>query len=143
LRHREFNQTVPILKDTEVTETDLSSHHLFLVGRPDSNALVARFRDALPVEFGPRSFRAGGETYAHPGTALLFAAENPVRPRYSLVVAAGLGGESILTFLQGYQEENFDYSPVICAPYGRPTRGRVLPPRELVRELGPGSPDSR
>lgn len=139
LKHREFNQTVPILKDTEVSEEALATHHLFLVGRPDSNVLMERFQNALPVRFGPRSFKLGDETYAHPGTALLFATENPLQPRFSLVVAAGLGGESVINLVQGYQEEKFDYSPVLCVPYGRAPRVQVLPPPELFRVLS-GSP---
>ena len=78
LRRREFNITVPIKRDSDVTDDDLKGHHLPLIGRPDSNRLVARFREALPVRFGPQSFEVRGKAYAHPETAVLLAAENPL-----------------------------------------------------------------
>ncbi len=86
LRRREFNITVPIKRDSDVSDDDLKGHHLALIGRPDSNRLVARFRDALPVRFGPRSFEVRGKAYAHPETAVLMAAENPLNKRYAMVV---------------------------------------------------------
>ena len=35
-----------------------------------------------------------GETYAHAGTAVIAAGENPANPRYEVVVFAGLGAEA-------------------------------------------------
>ena len=40
--------------DRDVTEEDLRTRHLLLVGRPDSNAVVDRLRSALPVQFASR-----------------------------------------------------------------------------------------
>jgi len=72
----------------------LKANHLLLVGRPDSNSVVERFREALPITFGSRSFVVRGKTYAHPGSAIIAAAENPLHKCYSLVVVAGLSAES-------------------------------------------------
>jgi hypothetical protein len=94
---RHSNYTVPIKTDREVTEDDLRSHHLLLIGRPDSNEVVARFRTALPITFGSRSFTVRNETYGHAGSAVIAAGVNPLNPRYSLVVLAGLGAESTCT----------------------------------------------
>ncbi len=94
LRESWQNHTVPITSDKQVTDADLRSRHVLLIGRPDSNALVARFRKQLPVTFGSHSFIAGGKTYANPGSAVICAADNPLNPRYSLVVVAGLCAES-------------------------------------------------
>src|SRR5262249_23150515 len=63
------NVTVPIKSDTEVTDGDLKSRHLLLIGRPDSNALVARFREKLPISFGSRSFVVRNQAFAHPASA--------------------------------------------------------------------------
>ena len=92
LRENWSNITVPVKSDHDVTETELKSHHLLLVGRPDSNVLVGRFRDTLPVTFGSRSFVVRKQTYAHPGSAVIVAAENPTNMRYSVVVFAGIAG---------------------------------------------------
>ncbi len=70
---------------------------MLLVGRPGCNKVTARFAAELPVSFGEGSFVVRDEAYAHPDSAVLAAAENPLNRRYSLVVAiAGLGAASTL-----------------------------------------------
>jgi hypothetical protein len=88
------NLTVPIASDAEVTNADLSAHHVLLIGRPDSNAVLARMGNALPVRFGPGSFVVRDEHYAHPATAVIAAGSNPLNARYSVVVFAGLSAEA-------------------------------------------------
>ncbi len=97
LRESWQNHTVPIKTDKEVTEADLKSHHLLLVGRPDSNAIAERFRARLPVAFGSGSFVVAGKTYANPASAVLAAADNPLNPRFSMVLVAGLSAESTVS----------------------------------------------
>ncbi len=58
------NVTVPIKSDREVTDDDLKTHHLLLIGRPGCNTVTARFAGELPVSFGPQSFVVRGEAYA-------------------------------------------------------------------------------
>lgn len=96
LRESWQNHTVPIKSDKKVTDADLRSHHIVLIGRPDSNVLAERFRKQLPVTFGSHSFIAAGKTYANAGSAVIAAADNPLNPRYSLVLVAGLSAESTL-----------------------------------------------
>jgi hypothetical protein len=135
LRIRGSNITVPVKSDKEVTDADLKTHHLLLIGRPDNNAVVARFRDALPVTFGPRSITAGGETYAHADSAVLAAAENPLDKRYSVVVVAGLTAAATLraepALAQGWQA-----AEAVVLPHGGSPKPLVLPAKELVRDLG-------
>jgi hypothetical protein len=90
------NITVPIKADKDVTDADLKNRHLLLIGRPDTNKCVERFRAKLPVTFGSRSFTVMNECYAHANSAVMAAAENPLNPRYSMVVIAGLGAASTL-----------------------------------------------
>jgi hypothetical protein len=97
IRARHANVTVPIKSDGEVTAADLKKNHLLLIGRPDSNRLVERFRAALPISFGSRSFVVRGDTYAHAGSAVIAAAANPENPRYSMVAIAGLEANSTWT----------------------------------------------
>jgi len=59
----------PIRSDREVTEAELKAHHVVLIGRPDSNSVVERFRKELPIAFGKRSFVVRGQTYASAGRA--------------------------------------------------------------------------
>jgi hypothetical protein len=88
------NVLVPIKADTEITEDDWKSHHVLLVGRPATNAAAELAAKSLPVTFGPASFILRGETYAHPGTAVIVSGDNPLNPRYEVVLFAGLGAEA-------------------------------------------------
>src|SRR5439155_25870325 len=91
IRIQKSNITVPIKTDRDVTSEELKTHHLLLIGRPDSNSVVERMRKVLPVEFGHRSFVVGKSAYANAGSAVIAAAANPEAPRYSVVVIAVLG----------------------------------------------------
>ena len=132
------NYTVPLKSDRQVTDQDLGDHHLLLVGRPDSNSVAARFRLALPVTFGSRSFVVGRQTYAHPGSAVIAAADNPLNRRYSLVVVAGLSAEATLQAAPVLMVREQKRAEVLVLPHRGRVRALVLPARELVHEFDNG-----
>jgi hypothetical protein len=134
LRERSSNYTVPVRSDQDVTEDELRSHHLVLIGRPDSNRLVERFRQAVPVRFGKRSFQVAGETYAHPASAVVVAGENPANRRYSLVVVAGLSAEATFRVAPEFLHAGRAAEVMVLAN-GASTRALVLPPADLVHEF--------
>jgi hypothetical protein len=132
---RHANYTVPIKTDRDVTEDDLRTHHLLLIGRPDSNTLVERFRSAFPITFGSRSFTVRNESYAHAGSAVIAAAVNPLNPRYSLVVFAGLSAESTFHAPSALLHGRHLAAEVLVLPKkGRP-RSLVVPARVLVKDF--------
>ncbi len=71
---------VPIKKDTDVTDDELKSGHILLIGRPGTNAIVSRLASDLPVAFGSGSFQVGDKTYANARTAIAAAGANPLHP---------------------------------------------------------------
>jgi hypothetical protein len=89
------NFTVPVKADKDVTDDDIKNHHVLLIGRPDNNSLVKRFEKNLPITYGQRSFKVQEHTYAHPESAVIVAAENPLSKEYSLVVVSGLSAYSM------------------------------------------------
>jgi hypothetical protein len=127
LRRRGANVTVPMKSDRKVTDDDLKGHHLLLVGRPDSNSVVGRLRASLPVAFGPRSFVARAEAFAHPDTAVLAAAENPLNKRYAVVVVAGLSAASTLRAPPHFADRALPRAEVVLLPHGEKRRGFVVP----------------
>jgi hypothetical protein len=88
------NFLIPIKSDAEVTDDELKDDHILPIGRPATNRLTARVASALPIEFGPASFRVAGETYAHPRSAVVAAAPNPWATARSMVVLAGLSAQA-------------------------------------------------
>jgi hypothetical protein len=131
---RHSNFAVPIRSDKEVTEAEMKAHHLLLIGRPDSNSLVERWRDKLPITFGKRSFVVLEDSYAHPQSAVLAAAENPANHRYSIVVIAGLSAaatrEAAPALGRGTRP-----GEVVVLPHGDKPRALVVPAKELVFEF--------
>ncbi len=130
---RGSNVLVAIRSDKEVTEAELKGNHLLLIGRPDTNAVVARFRDALPIRFGSRSFVVGEDVYANPDSGVIAAGENPLDRKRSIVVLAGLEGGT--TLRSAPLLERRGAAEVIVLPASGETKTLVLPARDLVREL--------
>jgi len=126
LRTRWSNQTLPIKADKDVTDADLKTHHLLLIGRPDCNALTERFRTALPVTFGWRSFVARDETFAHMLSAVIAAGENPANPRYSVVVLAGLSAEGTTRTPAALFQRSASGANVLVLPHEQKAKAMVI-----------------
>jgi hypothetical protein len=119
------NITVPVKGDRDVTQDDLKNHHLLLVGRPDTNSVAARCRAALPVTFGGQSFAVRGETYAHADSGVIVAGENPLNPRYSVVMAAGLSAAPTMRMATQLARGGTS-AEVVVYPSGAASRGLVV-----------------
>jgi hypothetical protein len=126
LRERGPNITVPVKADDAVTDDELKSHHLMLIGRPETNTLVARFAQAWPVRFGPHSFEVRGQAFAHPDSAVVAAGENPLARRFSAVVFAGLGAASTLRTASLESTAGWRAAEVIVLPHGGTARSFVV-----------------
>src|SRR5262249_39710859 len=135
IRRRGSNITVPIKADKDVTDADLKTHHLLLIGRPDSNRIVERVRTALPIKFGSRSFVVRGQSYANAKSAVIVAAENRFNNRYSVVVAAGLSAEATHRAAPRLGQRAQPAAEVLLLVHGQQPRALVVPARELVREV--------
>jgi len=110
---------LPIKSDREVKEEELKTHHLLLVGRPDSNLLVKRVAgQGGNLRFGSRSFVVGQEAYAHPTSGAIAAEPNPDNPRYSVVVLAGLSAEATGKLPGVLLKKDQTAAPVIVVPHG-------------------------
>jgi hypothetical protein len=130
------NRTIPIKSDKEVTDADLKNQHILLIGRPDSNRLVERFRKQLPITFGSRSFVVAGKTYANAGSAIIAAADNPLNLRYSMVLVAGLSAEATLHAPErSYGTRDLRPAQVLLLPQGERSRALVLDRSQRVAEL--------
>jgi hypothetical protein len=134
IRALQSNVTVPIRKDKEVTDGELKSKHVLLIGRPGTNAVLSRLNPALPLTFGTQSFTVRGETYAHANSAALVATENPLNPRYSLVVAAGMGPAATLRTAPSLASWDERPGEVVVYPSGGKPIALVVNSKKLVKE---------
>lgn len=123
------NISIPIKSDTEVTDAELKSRHILLVGRPAANKVAERCADQLPIQFGPASFTVRGETYAHADSAVMAAGDNPFNRRYSAVLITGLDARSTWRAVH-YLDADEDPPPaqVLLFPAGGKPRKLRIPP---------------
>lgn len=132
---RGSNFTVQIKKDRDVTDEDIRGNHLLLIGRPDSNTLVERFKEAFPVELGLRSVKVGADIYAHHLSGVIAAAQNPLGQKYSLVVLAGLSAEATRDVAPKLTRAARRGADVLIFPRGGEVKALTMPAKELVRDL--------
>ncbi len=123
---RGSNITVAVKSDRDVSDDELKNHHVLLIGRPETNSVVARFRSAFPLTFGTQSFTVRGETYAHANSGVLVVAENPLNNRYSVVVATGLSAASTLKTASQLARGSAN-AEVVVYPSGSAARALVVP----------------
>jgi hypothetical protein len=135
LRRREHNVQPAVKPDREVTDADLRTHNVVLVGRPATNTISARFAEHFAVHFGTQSFDVRDEVYADPESAVIAAADNPLNPRYELVLMAGLSSLGTLQIMPQFEDDIFTYAPIVILPKGREEVDVVAPVKELIREL--------
>ena len=87
---RRFGQGRARMKaDTEVTADDIAHCNLFLFGTPETNQLIARIAESLPVRPEGANFRVGTKLLAAEGLGLLVIYPNPLNPERYVAVESG------------------------------------------------------
>ena len=87
-RHH-FRGHARVKLDHEVTDADIAAHHLVLWGDPQSNQLLKRLADQLPLRWKGNELAANGERYAADHHAPVFVYPNPLNHERYIVVNSG------------------------------------------------------
>jgi hypothetical protein len=92
-----FTKAAPrFRRDINVTEADIKTSNLLLVGRPANNTVLAKIADKLPVKITDEGFTFQGKTYSNQDHGLVMVYPNPLNPHRAVVVRSGLPyGESL------------------------------------------------
>ncbi len=86
---------IPVVEDTRLTEEDLETCNLILLGTSGSNQVLARFRGELPLEFGDGFIRLGDNTYRGKHVGLSACFPSPASPDRLVVVTGGVTPQAI------------------------------------------------
>jgi pimeloyl-ACP methyl ester carboxylesterase len=81
-----FGESLRIKEDTDVTESDLKTHSLFLVGNPESNKIWSRLEEKFPVRLSPDGVSIEGQSYS-PVPAFLAVSRNPFNTENYIILA--------------------------------------------------------
>ncbi len=86
---RQFRGAAQVKDDGTVTDADIASHNLILWGDPNSNSLLAKIADRLPIRWTASGIVAGGKTYDVAQNAPVLIYPNPLNPNRYIVINSG------------------------------------------------------
>jgi hypothetical protein len=80
----------PVKDDTAVTEADIAASNLVLWGDPQSNKVLARIGDKLPVKWTSGGITVGSRTFDAGSNAPVMIYPNPLNPKKYVVINSGM-----------------------------------------------------
>jgi hypothetical protein len=86
---KQFRGDAPIKADTEVTDADIKNNNLILWGDPQSNAVLAKIADRLPIRWTEKGVVVGKDTYDAGAHVPLIIYPNPLNPAKYVVLNSG------------------------------------------------------
>jgi len=85
----QFRGDAPVKDDLSVTDEDIAGNNLILWGDPQSNKLLARIADQLPIRWDAQGVRVGKQSYAAGHHASVLIYPNPLNPKRYVVLNSG------------------------------------------------------
>jgi hypothetical protein len=85
---RQLRGEARVKDDASVTDADIAASNLVLWGDPQSNKILAKVADKLPVKWTAQGIGVGGQHYPA-NSALIMIYPNPLNPRKYVVVNSG------------------------------------------------------
>ena len=92
-------------RDSEVTADDLAKYHLVLWGDPDSNRVIARISNGLPIRWREEEIKVKDRSFPAAGHIVTMIYPNPEAPGKYVVLNSGP------TFREGHDRTNSLQNP--------------------------------
>ena len=86
---RHFRGDARVKKDTEVDDQEIASANLVLFGDPQSNRLLARLSEKLPLQWSADGIQVGKRRFDASHHAPILIYPNPLNPRRYVVLNSG------------------------------------------------------
>jgi hypothetical protein len=86
---RQFRGQARVLDDSSVGDAVIASANLVLWGDPQSNSVLRRIADRLPISWDARAIKVGDREFAAENHALIMVYPNPLNPRRYVVLNSG------------------------------------------------------
>lgn len=83
---RQFRGDAPIKDDTAISDADIAANNLVLWGDPQSNAILAKIADKLPIQWSKDKLIANGKTHDATTHAPVLIYPNPLNPKKYVVI---------------------------------------------------------
>jgi dienelactone hydrolase len=91
LKHwrQQFRGEARVKDDKDVTEADIAAHNLILWGDPNSNKILAKIADKLPIHWDGQNVQAGAKSFEATHHVPVLIYPNPLNPRRYVVLNSG------------------------------------------------------
>ncbi|MCA1685637.1 MAG: prolyl oligopeptidase family serine peptidase [Planctomycetia bacterium] len=86
---RHFRGEARVKDDTQVDDRDLAGSNLVLWGDPESNRVLERIADRLPIRWDSERIRVGDRSFEAENHALILIYPNPLNPEKYVVLNSG------------------------------------------------------
>ena len=86
---QQFRGDARVKDDTAVSDNDIARHHLVLWGDPQSNALLAKIADKLPIRWTPEGVLVGKQSFGAQENVPVMIYPNPLNPARYVVLNSG------------------------------------------------------
>jgi hypothetical protein len=86
---RHFRGEARVKDDTQITPQDIAESHLILWGDPQSNAVLRRISQRLPMDWTPDAVQVGSQTFASQDHGLILVYPNPLNTARYVVLNSG------------------------------------------------------
>lgn len=83
---RQFRGDVKVKADKDITDADIANSNLVLWGDPQSNPLIAKIGDKLPLKWTKDQLTANGKNFAAATSAPVLIYPNPLNPKRYVVI---------------------------------------------------------
>lgn len=83
---QQFRGDARLKKDAEITDADIAQHNLVLWGDPQSNTVLAKIADKLPIQWTKDGVRVGTRLYAANENVPVLIYPNPLNPKHYVVI---------------------------------------------------------
>jgi predicted peptidase len=83
---QQFRGDARVKKDSEITDADIAQHNLVLWGDPQSNALLAKIADKLPIKWTKQGLWAGAVNHSADKHVPVMIYPNPLNPQKYVVI---------------------------------------------------------
>lgn len=84
-----FRGDAPVKDDTAVSDADIAANNLVLWGDPQSNKIMARIVDKLPIRWSSDGVLAGSRKFPAATSAPILIYPNPLNPKKYVVINSG------------------------------------------------------
>jgi len=86
---KQFRGEARVKDDSAVSAADIATHNLVLWGDPNSNKILAKIADKLPIGWNEQQVRLGQETFSSAHHVPLLIYPNPLNPKRYVVLNSG------------------------------------------------------